>query len=390
MITPKEIQEQCLKWWKDILTSHIDSIEYFQQPKGVNRIGKVNSKDILNKLFDYKQSIELLKSNSKNNKKFGYNLILTERQFDKIGKQPVPEKITIDSIEDFLKVAGKEKDYQTFLKNYSIIQKELPSLHEWIKANPTKLIEHDTWLDTLKICKYFLATPKPELYIRQLPIDIHTKYIWDNKVIVQSLLEFLIPEHINTDESKFELRFNLKYSEHLIRIRFLDTTLSPLDNATDISLTVSEFNNFHSHCDNIFVAENLMNFLTLPYLTKTIAIWSGGGFNVSHLQDINWLKSKRFYYWGDIDAHGFQILNQFRTYFTDTVAVMMDEETLSSFTSANGQQATNQNLQRLTESELKLYNHLRQNNIRLEQEKITQTFAEERIKNLFQGQPSYV
>ncbi|MBI3583102.1 MAG: hypothetical protein HY096_04020, partial [Nitrospinae bacterium] len=52
-------------------------------------------------------------------------------------------------------------------------------------------------------------------------------------------------------------------------------------------------------------------------------------------------------------------------------------------------QATNHNLQRLTESELKLYNHLRQNNIRLEQEKITQTFAEERIKKLFQRQPSY-
>ena len=260
---------------------------------------------------------------------------------------------------------------------------------EWIKTNPTKLIEHDTWLDTLKVCKYFLSTPKPDLYIRQLPIDIHTKYIWDNKVIVQSLLEFLIPEHINKDETKFELRFNLKFSEHLIRVRFLDKALSPLDNATDISLTVSEFNNFHSHCDNIFVAENLMNFLTLPYLTKTIAIWSGGGFNVSHLQNIDWLKNKQFYYWGDIDAHGFQILNQFRTYFPNTIAVMMDEETLSSFTSAGGQQAANQNLQRLTESELKLYNHLRQNNIRLEQEKITQTFAEDRIKKLFNKQVSY-
>lgn len=381
MITPKEIQEQCLKWWKEFLVSSIDSVAYF--PKDISRIGKISSKDILNKISAYKQSIELLTSYSKGNKKIGYNLILTKQEFGKIGEQPVPQRISIDSVEDYLRVTGKEKDYQIFLKNYSLIQNELPLLNEWIKTNPTKLIEHDTWLDTLKVCKYFLATPKPDLYIRQLPIDIHTKYIWDNKVIVQSLLEFLIPEHINKDETKFELRFNLKYSEHLIRIRFLDTVLSPLVNATDISLTVSEFNNFHSHCNNIFVAENLMNFLTLPHLAKTIAIWSGGGFNVSHLQNIDWLKTKQFYYWGDIDAHGFQILNQFRTYFPDTVAVMMDEETLLSFTSASGQQATNQNLQRLTESELKLYNHLRQNNIRLEQEKITQTFAEEKIKKYF-------
>jgi len=387
MISPKEIQEHCLKWWKDVLLSTITAKPYF--PKDINRIGKVSSKDILEKLPEYKQSIELLKCNSKAFKKLGYILITEDKQFEKIGKQPVPLKISIESIEDYLRVTGKEKEYLTFLRNNTLIQNELPLLSEWIVTNPTKLIEHDTWFDTLKVCKYFLATPKPDLYIRQLPIDIHTKYIWDNKVIIQSLLEYLIPGHLNKDESKFELRFNLKYSEHLIRIRFLDKTLSPLDNATDISLTVSEFNNFHSHCDNIFVAENLMNFLTLPHLTKTIAIWSGGGFNVSHLQDIDWLKRKQFYYWGDIDAHGFQILNQFRTYFPNTIAVMMDEETLSSFTSAKGPQVSNQNLQRLTESELKLYNYLRQNNIRLEQEKITQTFAEERIKKLLQEQPSH-
>jgi hypothetical protein len=385
MITPKEIQEQSLKWWKEVLLSIVDSVPYF--PKEIIRIGKVSSKDILNKLSDCKQSIELLKSNSKESKKIGYSLLTIERQFDKIGKQLVPEKISIDSIEDYLRVTGKEKQYQTFLKNYSLVKKELPLLNDWVKANPTKLIEHDTWFDTLKVCKYFLATPKPELYIRQLPIDIHTKYIWDNKSIVESLLEFLIPEHINKDETKFEVRFNLKYSEQLVRVRFLDTTLSPLDHATDISLPVSEFKNFNSHCDNIFVAENLMNFLTLPYLKKTIALWSGGGFNVSPLQDIAWLKNKQFYYWGDIDAHGFQILNQFRRYFQNTISVMMDEETLSSFTSASGQKATNQNLQWLTEGELKLYKHLRQNNIRLEQEKITQRFAEERIKKLFQDDP---
>ncbi|MDI9364704.1 MAG: DUF2220 family protein [Flavobacterium sp.] len=385
MITPKEIQEQCLKWWKDVLLSSIDSVGYF--PKDISRIGKVSSKDILNKLSNYKQSIELLTNNSKAVKKIGYSLVIEERQFDKIGKQPVPQKISIDSIEDYLRIVGKEKAYQIFLRNYLLIQNELPLLIEWIKVNPTRLIEHDTWLDTLKVCNYFLTTPKPNLYIRQLPIDIHTKYIGDNKVIVQSLLEFLIPEHINKDEQKFELRFNLKYAEHLIRIRFLDKTLSPLDNATDISLTVSEFSNFYSNCHNIFVAENLMNFLTLPFLTKTIAVWSGGGFNVSHLKDIAWLKSKQFYYWGDIDAHGFQILNQFRTYFSNTIAVMMDEATLSSFTSSSGQPATNQNLQQLSECELKLYNHLRQHNIRLEQEKITQAFAEERINKLIQQQP---
>ena len=284
-----------------------------------------------------------------------------------------------------MRVTGKEKEYQAFLKNLSLIYSNFPLLIDWVKINPTKLIEHNGWIDTLKVCKYFTDTPAPDKYIRQLPIDIHTKYIVENKSIIQSLLDFLIPEYVNSNETKFELRYNLKYSEPLIRVRFLDTALSPIDNTTDISLTLSEFKNFQSYCVNIFVAENIMNFLTLPYLTKTIAIWSGGGFNVGYLKDIDWIKSKQFFYWGDIDAQGFQILNQFRTYFPSTVAVMMDEETLLSFKSADGQPANNQNLPRLTTDELKLYNHLKQNNIRLEQEKITQAFAEQKIRELYQN-----
>lgn len=388
MITPKEIKEQCLKWWKEVLISTIDTVSYF--PKDIGRIGKVTSKDILNKLSDYKASIELLRNNSKEKKGIGYSLITVDRQFDKIGKQKVPDKISIDSIEDYIRIVGKEKDYQTFLNNLSLIKAEFPLLIDWTKLNPLKVIEHNTWADTLKVCKYFLENPKPNKYIRQLPIDIHTKYILENKSIFQSLLDFLISEHINSDETKFELRYNLKYSEPLIRVRFLDKSLSPIPRVTDISLTVSEFNMIGSQCDNIFVAENIMNFLTLPSLIKTIGIWSGGGFNVSYLKTIDWIKSKQFFYWGDIDAQGFQILNQFRTYFPNTIAVMMDEETLSNFKSAQGTPASNQNLQRLTEDELKLYNYLRQNNIRLEQEKITQTFAEQRINKLFQNQTSYV
>jgi hypothetical protein len=261
MITPKEIQEQCLKWWKEVLLLTVDGVSFF--PKDISRIGKVSSKGILNKLSDYKESIELLKSNSKENKKIGYRLVASEKLFDKIGKQSIPEKVSIDSIEDYLKVTGKEKEYQTFLKNLSIIKTELPLLIEWIKLNPIKLIEHNSWADTLKVCKYFLETPIPNKYIRQLPIDIHTKYILENKSICQSLLDFLIPEHINTQETKFELRYNLKYPEPLIRVRFLDISLSPVNNATDISLTLSEFKNIESHCNDIFVAENIMNFLTV-------------------------------------------------------------------------------------------------------------------------------
>lgn len=386
MITPSEVKEQCLKWWKDVLIASVNSNSFF--PKEVSRIGKVKTKDILSNLSAYNQAIQQLQNSSKEFRKNSYKITWEERIFDKIGKQKVPDKILIDSLDDYLWITGKEKEYEIFIRNNSLINQELPLLQDWILVNPIRLIEHDTWNDTLKVCKYFMENPRPNLYIRQLPIEIHTKYISENETIIQSLLEFLIPGHINHNEKKFEKRFNLKYPEPLIRVRFLDKQLSPIKSTTDISLTLSEFKNFNCDCNCIFVAENLMNFLTLPHLPNTLSIWSGGGFNISYLKESAWIKNKQFYYWGDIDAHGFQILNQFRSYFPKTIAVMMNEETLSYFNEmvVEGEPAKNQSLQCLSESEAKFYDYLKKNNIRLEQEKITQNFAEEKINNLFKNQ----
>ena len=48
--------------------------------------------------------------------------------------------------------------------------------------------------------------------------------------------------------------------------------------------------------------ENKMNFLTLPLQPDSIAVWSGGGFNISFLKEIPWMTHVQNYYWGDLDA----------------------------------------------------------------------------------------
>ncbi|MBX2896393.1 MAG: hypothetical protein KF763_13170 [Cyclobacteriaceae bacterium] len=381
MITPNDIKEQCTKWWKDILVEYILGNSSF--PREINRIGKVNSKDILSKLTTYKDEINLLSANSKGSKKHGYSLVTEERIFNRIGVQIVPVRITIDSLEDYLALTKKEKEFAIFCRNWELIVGRLPILKEWIISNPQRLIEHDTWAETLKVCEYFLNNPSPNLYIRQLPIEIHTKYIEENKPLMRSLLSYLIPTKIDLKGETFEQIFHLKEKEKRIRIRFLDKTLSPLEKFTDLSFLVYELDHLNIACKYVFVAENEMNFLALPELPNTIALWSGGGFQVSYLKNIIWLKQKCFFYWGDIDAHGFQILNQFRTYFNDTTAVMMDEETFYRFKHSRGQPASNQILKTLSEAEQKLYTHVKENNLRLEQEKIDQTYADEKIRLLF-------
>ena len=52
-----------------------------------------------------------------------------------------------------------------------------------------------------------------KFYIRELPIDVHTKFIEENKPILKSLPHVLIPDRIDANESVFEKRFYLKYAQ---------------------------------------------------------------------------------------------------------------------------------------------------------------------------------
>ena len=377
MITPQDIKKQCLGWWHDLLLSVMNGEEFF--PREIVRIGKITSRDILLKLTEYKMAITELQHSAD---LWGYEVEMSEKNFEKIGSQTIPVSIRIPSSEVYLRITRKKSELDSFLKNRQFIRYEMPELIEWCHNNPLRLISHDTWRETLLVCRYFRKHPHPELYIRQLPIDIHTKYIEENKDLLRSLLDTLLPtSDFNPEEKTFEKRYGLKTTEPLIRIRFLDSRLSPASGWTDISLPLSDFHRMDCPCKHILITENKMNFLCLPSLPDSIAVWSGGGFNISYLKDISWLKQAQCYYWGDLDAQGLQILNQFRNYYPSARALMMDWNTLRYYQHLlkEGTPAPLQVLPQLTVEEQELYRYLQEYNLRLEQERIPDAKAVEEI-----------
>lgn len=370
MITPQEIKKQCINWWKDFLVSEMTEEPFF--PREITRIGKITSKDILLRLDEHKAAIAELQKSAL---QWGYTLEMHEKNFDKIGNQKIPDRILIPSAEVYLRILRRKDELNIFSRNWQIIRREMPQLIEWCQRNPNRLISHNTWEDTLSVCHYFQTHPCPDLYIRELPIDIHTKYIEEHKDLLRSLLDALLPTSAIRSEGKtFEERYGLKSAEPIIRIRFLDAALAPIANWTDISLPLSSFRQLNCSCHRMFVAENKMNFLTLPQLSGSIAVWSGGGFNISYLKGISWLSDIQSYYWGDLDAQGMQILNQFRSYYPSATSLLMNWETFHTYRHLMkyGTPASPQLLPQLTEDEQSLYHFLQENNLRLEQERIPQ------------------
>ncbi|UCA61337.1 DUF2220 family protein [Chryseobacterium rhizoplanae] len=384
MISPAEIKKQALKWWKPLLQSHIQEEPFF--PKIIDRIGKVKSGQITERFEILQKEIEELYRYSKNQTGKGYLVQTAGRNFRRTGSHDLPDIIIFESFEDYLHFTGYQKDWTVFLKHYDMVISKIPVLKDWTLQHCLWLTDrHINWEDVLKVCRYFIEIPRPNLYLRQLPIEIHTKFIEENNTLIQSLLDFLIRDHVRSVQQKrFAERFFLRYDEPLIRLRFLDENPNPDFKFRDISIPLSDFETLELPVENILITENKMNFLTLPLLGSTVAIWSGGGFNISFLKNAVWLSEKKIRYWGDIDEHGFQILHQLRSYHPHAQSIMMDRTTFETFQNyaVSGARNKSQNLNLLSKVENDLFQYLKAlEKNRLEQEKIPQMYVDRCLKN---------
>ena len=147
----------------------------------------------------------------------------------------------------------------------------------------------------------------------------------------------------------------------------------------DISLPITQFKSLNIPVRTIYIVENKMNMLTFPSKQDSIVLW-GHGFGVDVLKDVEWLKSKRILYWGDLDTHGFLILSEIRKHFKQIESFLMDRETFDAFFEDDKGIETNvENDLCLTQEEKEMFQYLKENSYRLEQEKIPYRYATTKI-----------
>ena len=377
MITAEEIKKKAQNIYAEYLKSIITEDAFF--PKIIR-----SNKSVSPDFNEMRKELSDIIEHSKDRKSFGYTITYKQVNTKKHGVQSLPEEIGFQTEIDFLKYLHKEKEVVQFRNNYSLILSKFPELKEWILKFPLKIIDNkEKWNDLLKVCDYFKTNPKPNLYIRQLSIQIHTKFIENNKVIIKELLDILIKDSINKEELTFEKRFNLKYAEPIIRFRILDKQISQkhFSEIDDLTIPISQFVKLKLLLKNVFVVENKMNVLSFPITEKSIVIF-GSGYGVENLKNASWFNQVVLYYWGDLDVQGFEILSQFRSYFPHTKSFLMDKETFDKFfENSKGMPSKISANLNLTEEEKQLYESLKENNWRLEQEKIPQEYVENKLIN---------
>lgn len=380
MITPDEIISKLERQYPNVLQAWLRGEVLF--PLSLS-VGQIPKKDFLH----LRQSIEALKSGSKDQIGYGYHIEWESVNVRGADRQTLPTRIITETEADYFRLLRKKREFDDFVTDVEFVHARLPKLNAWIEANPLQVIKYQgQWEQLLIVCEYLVIHPHPNLYIRELPIPIHTKFIEEHFGILRQLLDCLLPsEWVKADEVDFARRYGLRYDEALVRFRLLDSMLLTRLHLpfADLSVPISAFSDIDlSNCVCIIV-ENKMNFLTLPPVTNAFGIF-GSGFKVDVLSKVRWLANCPLHYWGDLDAQGFQILSMIRGVFTHVSSLMMDEHTLTTFRERvrEGRETKIIELPFLTFAEHALYEQLVLHNWRLEQEQIDYSYAIEQLCSL--------
>lgn len=382
MITPEEIRLKAQRGYLAFLQSWIRGEPYIPL---IFSVGKLPTDFV-----PLRAAVQHLQAHSKAALGYGYSIEAQQQQKRSLKTQTLPTRIILETATDFLHLIDKESEFLHFQRDVALIREQVPQLEAWMLSSPKKVIEyHSDWLGLLTVCRYFLEHPRPGLYIRELPLKVHTKYVEEHIGILRELLERLLPaEAIVPDAPTFQQRFGLREEPPLIHARFLDDQLKkrygiPL---SELYIPRPQFARLDLRTQHCMITENKMTFLTLPTLPDTFAL-HGGGFKVSGLAAIPWLRECPIIYWGDLDAQGFQILSQLRAIFPHVVSLMMNEATLQTFSDfcVAGMSCSVRQLSYLTPEEHTLFLRLTKGNVRLEQERISHTYALEHIYQAFRN-----
>jgi hypothetical protein len=326
-----------------------------------------------------RQWISDLADGARTEGKPGYRLEFQEINHRQLGRNQVPVAAWLDREADALAVIGKRREAARFQELAGAIALAFPPLRDWLAKRPLRVLEHaDDWPRLLGVLGWIAAHPRSQVYLRQIDVpDVHSKFIERHRALLAELLERILPaEAIDTAApagmAGFEQRYGLRARPALIRFRLLDGALHGL---TDLTVPADQFASLALPQRRVFISENEINFLAFPLVPDSLVIF-GAGYGFEPLAAARWLQDREIFYWGDLDTHGFAILDQLRGSFPHARSLMMDRPTLMAHRPLWGREdaPTQRELSRLHPDEASLYDDLRQDRIapalRLEQERI--------------------
>lgn len=320
MLTPSDIRQQALNKYPAFVETHFRGEPFF--PWEV-RFGRADAGETLGRL---RQDIETLLSESHAKTGRGYRVDMADRRLRLHGMQSLPSRVWFDTEDDYLSFIGLRSEFLRLKSDIEEAALDAPMASQWLRANARCLLSRLPRGDGRALglaLRALHANPLPGCFAREIPLQgVSGKFIEGAVDLIADILKAIESPAWRPGED-VHASLGLKRPSRLIRAMLLDGARAdyglPLDRLCQ-----------PEGVSSVIIVENLRSFLTLPAVSGVLALW-GEGHAARALAASAWLRSMPVFYWGDIDPHGFAILNGLRSVIPSIRSVMMDQECLSAY-----------------------------------------------------------
>jgi hypothetical protein len=294
-----------------------------------------------------------------------------------IGSNTIPCRVWVDSYDQLWSLLGVQANVRRLAELIEATRQACPRLAPWLAAHPMTVLRlQSCWAQIINTVRWIGDCHPPDMYVREIDVPgVDTKFIESHRGVLADLLDLQLgAARINADAppADFARRYGFRRKPEYVRFRL---PVPGGDGFTELSVRANELTVAPAGIGTAYVIENEITYLAFPLAPGAMVIF-GAGYAVSVLESLGWLAGLGLWYWGDIDTHGFAILNRLRGRFPHARSMLMDRSTLLAY---RGQWVTEPSpthvpLDRLDRDEVALYRDLAADvlgpAVRLEQERI--------------------
>ncbi|QGN34424.1 Wadjet anti-phage system protein JetD domain-containing protein [Microlunatus sp. Gsoil 973] len=302
----------------------------------------------------------------------------------RIGRNRVPSRAVISSYSQAWALLGVTGAVRRFGAILALVD-DHEAVRDWVVQHPLRALELSEELPRLLAAFDWLdAHRSSDRYLREIAAPgVDTKFAERHRAVLADLLG------VSRTSTGFLVGLGLRAKPEFVRLRFASSLGLPAP-LTELGVRADQLADLDLGPTRALVIENEITYLSVDVPADGVVIW-GKGFDVDQVGKLSWLTDADVVYWGDLDTHGFAILDRLRAWLPQTRSILMDRETLLTHRDrwvVEDRPATSQ-LTRLTANEADLYLSLVADafgdRIRLEQERIDWSWVEQRLGRAFES-----
>ncbi|MDP9823997.1 Wadjet anti-phage system protein JetD domain-containing protein [Nocardioides massiliensis] len=298
-----------------------------------------------------------------------------------IGRNRIPTRAVLQTYDQAWALLGVRADVERFTAMLAEAE-SAGALHAWVLRHPVRaLAVADVWPGLVAAYSWLDEHRGSGRHLREISAPgVDTKFAERHRAVLASMLE------VGGSARAFVADLGLRSKAEFVRLRAGADVGLPAS-LSEVAVRVDELARWGLRPQSALIVENEITYLSVPVPERGMVLW-GKGFEVDRIGRLPWLAGVPVAYWGDLDTHGFAILDRLRAWLPHAESVLMDRETLLGHRDRWGREASpaRSQLTRLTSAERDLYEDLvtdrHGEQVRLEQERIDWKWALARMGQL--------